>query len=707
MRKRIVTTFVMVFLAAGLAYSQTAVPKAGIQIVGMTPYTLDEAYGSQGSSMYATTGLSTVGEKTLVFLQAIDSTGGAIQSVSWSVTGGPAKIDSASTPFTTITFDTTGEYTVNVSITTSGGTSQASAVFTSANYVGVGYMGIVSNDSAVTNGGGQPVAPSVAPECGTCHQGAMVGFGLDPTADYANWMNTEHASMFKNGVNGVVSSHYGSSCMQCHTTGYNPGAKNGNFADVASQVGWTFPSTLVDTNFAHVYHTSAQLAQLGTIGCESCHGPGSEHVGDPAKISVSLSASVCLQCHDEPPHHAIGREWTSSPHDSGMAALQAGDAMLNNAPCAQCHNAGGFADYATEGSISSSYSPMPLTCAGCHNPHLIDGNHPYQLRKVTADTLQNGFQITEGGVGVLCMNCHRSRANANATVNGGWKRYFGPHEGPQTDVFFGQDGYQFGDNSITGLNTHMQLTDACVTCHMATDTVDANASMSLGSHTWKMSGADAVGDTTDNTTACQSCHGPITDFDQIPAAYDYAGIANGGPVPGVQTEVKALLAKLASFIPDSVLANPGSATVGSGLTKDQLGALWDYLLISKDGSYGVHNAKYTFALLTRAIGTFTGVKVLDNKVPRTYALEQNYPNPFNPTTTINFSVPKTGMVNISVYNAIGQLVKVLANDNYVPGTYQIIWNGMNQSGTQIASGVYFYKFTSKNYVRTMKMMLLK
>jgi hypothetical protein len=175
----------------------------------------------------------------------------------------------------------------------------------------------------------------------------------------------------------------------------------------------------------------------------------------------------------------------------------------------------------------------------------------------------------------------------------------------------------------------------------------------------------------------------------------------------VQTEVKALLAKLASLIPDSVLANPGSATVGKNLTKEQLGAVWDYLLISKDGSYGVHNAKYTFALLTRAIGTFTGVKVVNNEIPMSFALEQNYPNPFNPTTTIDFSVPKTGVVNVSVYNSIGQLIKTLTDQNYVPGTYQLTWNGMNNAGVGVASGVYFYKLTSQSYVRTMKMMLLK
>lgn len=545
MRKNLLICLSVICVNAGLAVSQTVSPRAGVMIVGMSPYDLTQRYGSAGSSMYATTGLSTVGEKTIVFLRAIDSTGGTIQSVSWTVidpVGGHAQIDSPSVAFTTIKLDTIGEYTINVSVTTAGGTSQASAMLNSADYVGVGSMGIVSNDSVVSDNTGKVISP-VAPECGTCHQGALVGLGFDPTADYSHWLQTEHASMFKNGVNGLVSSHYSSNCIKCHTTGYNPGAQNGNFAAVASESGWTFPTTLVDTNFAHLYHSSMQLAQLGTIGCESCHGPGSEHWGDPSKISVSLNASVCMQCHDAPPGHSIGRMWTSSPHDSGVTAIQAEVSTVNSgsATCARCHNGEGFEDYAIGNSLQPSYAGIPLTCASCHDPH--DATNPFQLRKVTADPLENGFAVSGGGVGELCMNCHRSRSDANASVEGGWIARFGPHEGPQTDVFFGENGYQFGDSSIAGQNTHTQLSDACVTCHMASDSVDLRAMNLLGGHTWKMSGPDSSGDTTDNTTACQSCHGPITDFDQVQAPYDYAGIANGGTVPGVQTEVQALLSK--------------------------------------------------------------------------------------------------------------------------------------------------------------------
>ena len=708
MRKQLCTGLAIVFLAMGLAYSQTQAPKAGIQIVGMSPYQLIQRYGATaGGAMFATTGLNTVGKKTIVYLQAVDSSGNNIQTepVSWSVIdppGGQATIDSATAAFTTIKVDTAGEYMINLQI----GSSSASILINSANYVGVGSMALTTMDTTAIQNGGIPPT-----QCGLCHQGPMTGFGFSSTAAYPNWTGTEHATMFKDGIDGVgyVGTLYGeygpALCAKCHLTGYNPGAANGNFADVAKQVGWNFPSTMVDTNFAHLYNTSPHLAQLATIGCENCHGPGDQHMGDGTKIGKSLNASVCLQCHDEPPGHIIGRQWTSSPHDSGMIAIQNLESTINTSSCGQCHNGGGFVDYANGNKLQSTYAQMPLTCAGCHDPH--DASKPYQLRKVSADTLTNGYQITEGGVGQLCMNCHRARSAANVAVVAGYKSHFGPHEGPQTDLFFGQNGYQFGDNTITGLTTHTQLTDACVTCHMAADTVDAKAKNILGGHTWTISGADSTGAQVDNTTACGACHGPITDFDQIPAPYDYAGIAGNGPVPGVQTEVDSLLSKLARTLPDSLVNGTISSSGGKKLTQNQLGAYWDYLLITKDGSHGVHNAKYTFALLQRALGQVTGVKVVSDNKPRSYALEQNYPNPFNPTTTINFSVPKTGIVNVSVYNSIGQLVKVLTNDNYVPGTYQLTWDGTNGSGNIVASGVYFYRFTAKDYASTMKMVFLK
>ncbi len=85
-------------------------------------------------------------------------------------------------------------------------------------------------------------------------------------------------------------------------------------------------------------------------------------------------------------------------------------------------------------------------------------------------------------------------------------------------------------------------------------------------------------------------------------------------------------------------------------------------------------------------------KTLTNEfLPDEFVLEDNYPNPFNPTTIINFSVPVKSDVSIVVFNVLGQEVKTLLDGEIVAGNHQVIWGGDNNSGKQVASGVYLYR----------------
>ena len=85
-----------------------------------------------------------------------------------------------------------------------------------------------------------------------------------------------------------------------------------------------------------------------------------------------------------------------------------------------------------------------------------------------------------------------------------------------------------------------------------------------------------------------------------------------------------------------------------------------------------------------------------------YNLNQNYPNPFNPTTTIVYSVPQRSFISLIVYNAIGQQVSVLANEEKEAGTYRI-----NFDASGLPSGIYFYRLSAGSFVTTKKMILLK
>jgi hypothetical protein len=89
------------------------------------------------------------------------------------------------------------------------------------------------------------------------------------------------------------------------------------------------------------------------------------------------------------------------------------------------------------------------------------------------------------------------------------------------------------------------------------------------------------------------------------------------------------------------------------------------------------------------------------------SLAQNYPNPFNPQTTIAFTLKDRGQVSLKVYNVNGELVRTLANETRAVGSHQLTWDGRNDSGQPVSSGVYFYKLVSNNFSQTKKMVLLK
>jgi hypothetical protein len=98
----------------------------------------------------------------------------------------------------------------------------------------------------------------------------------------------------------------------------------------------------------------------------------------------------------------------------------------------------------------------------------------------------------------------------------------------------------------------------------------------------------------------------------------------------------------------------------------------------------------------------TGIKETNNAIPAKFSLNQNYPNPFNPTTNIKYSIKKSGLVSLKVYNILGQEVANLVNEYQKPGDYVIDFNASN-----LASGVYMYRLESGTNSLTKKMVLLK
>ncbi len=94
-------------------------------------------------------------------------------------------------------------------------------------------------------------------------------------------------------------------------------------------------------------------------------------------------------------------------------------------------------------------------------------------------------------------------------------------------------------------------------------------------------------------------------------------------------------------------------------------------------------------------------------LPTDFALSQNVPNPFNPSTDISFALPKDSKVSLTIYNVLGQQVKVLVDDYLRAGNQTVSWDGTDATGRTVASGVYFYKLNASEFSSTKKMMMLK
>ncbi|MCH7731532.1 MAG: T9SS type A sorting domain-containing protein [Candidatus Marinimicrobia bacterium] len=96
------------------------------------------------------------------------------------------------------------------------------------------------------------------------------------------------------------------------------------------------------------------------------------------------------------------------------------------------------------------------------------------------------------------------------------------------------------------------------------------------------------------------------------------------------------------------------------------------------------------------------------QLPERFALSQNYPNPFNPSTTIQIDIPTAGLVTMAVYNLLGQEILRLVDRELQPGKYQFIWNGLDEGGNSVPSGIYLYRvrINGNEFAKTRKMILL-
>ena len=389
----------------------------------------------------------------------------------------------------------------------------------------------------------------------------------------------------------------------------------------------------------------------GTNGAQGTAGvPGpSGSAGQPGAPGIGVDGGIpvgCLSpCHG---FNGVVEQWKTSTHYATAIANTGGTEVptwTGPGPCGNCHaidaltgrtggNVGTVADggvaNVTKGELgytnpantklsdstyTGSSKVASVNCVTCHavddtnDPHrtgkiYVAGSFPFRVPTGPNDQAYIEKSPTPGsvtgqpagkmGTSNTCVWCHKSRKDVTnyITASNTLSPYWGPHEGPQADVFSGVGGYHFAGMTY-GTSTH-QVKLVCADCHMP----DVATNSNVPNHSFYP-----------QVAACTQCHAGATNFD----------IGGGqGQMEAALTELETLLntngwltrsaappyvALAASEIGDGnwkldrPRANNGPGGTATVLTADQAGALYDYIIIARGGGGGVHNPKYVRQLI--------------------------------------------------------------------------------------------------------------
>ncbi|MEE8640465.1 MAG: multiheme c-type cytochrome [bacterium] len=289
------------------------------------------------------------------------------------------------------------------------------------------------------------------------------------SSTYKIYASTEHSTSF---VDDPENDHdfYDSwtgagrpdSCLECHTTGWDTSKANHGADEVDYR------------------------KNLLGIQCESCHGPGSEHVkggGDPDQITIDYSAEMCGACHTDD-HHPTYDEWEKSDHKHSLTSLKGSSHASDT--CMECHSA----DYWYDRTLTLDTAQEGITCVMCHFAH--GSTYEHQLR---------------GSAEEMCMECHTDHGSRPPSS---------PHHS-QKEMFGGFGGYEWpqGGPYLDSGHTY-GVEEKCVSCHMYTKSMEA-PNPAITGHSWKP-----------NIEVCRECHKGANNFN----------------IHGAQTKIGNLMATL-------------------------------------------------------------------------------------------------------------------------------------------------------------------
>lgn len=305
-----------------------------------------------------------------------------------------------------------------------------------------------------------------------------------------------------------------------------------------------------------------------------------------------LTANSCFTCHGEDGYLLAAKgEWENSVHASGNNVDYTNRG--GGYDCTKCHDHQGFLEYLATGTLSAPYDQVSsIHCFTCHSPH-ERGN--LTLRTAAPVTLENGDTFNHGN-GNLCAHCHHSREDVDTYVTADVElsSHWGSHHGPQADLLNGSNAYVFASAGPYGNTDHGSKgnNEGCVRCHMGHP--PTHIGYKIGGHSFNMEDEES-GLTLVGVCADPACHG------EAATSFDYANI---------QTDVEYLLDVLGTLLfNEGIIDDEGEPTDGLVVADiDIAGALWNYVMVHEDRSYGVHNPDYIKDMLEASITYMQSLK---------------------------------------------------------------------------------------------------
>lgn len=463
-----------------------------------------------------------------------------------------------------------------------------------------------------------------------------LAFGTGSWATYnpGNWFNANGTLKTINNAFRVKS--YDKNCAGCHVTGTTI-TKNVVGPDTSWTAGW-----------AHGTDTTNNK-----VGCETCHGPGSEHASapgtgnifGPAKMNAAglqRQQEVCGQCHMRSSSTNFTYEYPWK--ESVDSIYQPGNVLANYIPVWQnFFNAVGgpgvWPDTLTSRQHHQQWQDMSysshnnvMNCYKCHDPHKTVNGLPHQLKLSASDNS-------------ICLQCHTN---------------FGSPGSPNIPVIRNHTKHTYDPTNTSQSGG----TSNCVTCHMTKTAITAVA-YDISSHNFKIVK-------------------PIKTLQKL-------GVSS--PTLGMLNTCSA-----------GCHRNPNSGA-GTG-NVPALGVGTDATLTNWKEPTDSLLADTLNRFFNRQIWT-VGIRQLSTTIPDNFNLGQNYPNPFNPSTKINFTIYKAEFVSIKIFDLLGKDVFALVGEKMTPGNYVVNWESVNYEGSSVPSGVYFYRISAGDFMDTKKMMLVR